>query len=157
MNDIDVSLREFFQESSGSLPLAADAQYKCSKVPVQYSLELPIPITINGSTIRYAFGTDGADISFGIYFRKISSTSTDAAHSLVAPSSEASIPPRPASPSTDDDVALVPPSRVDSHLSPISGSFVITEEAPCVVMLCWDNRTYLSMISFLITNENFPS
>jgi hypothetical protein len=36
-----------------------EAHYKASKVPVSYSLELPIPVRHNGSTVRYAFGTDG--------------------------------------------------------------------------------------------------
>ena len=48
-------------------PPSSDPQiFKGASIPVTYALELPIPITSTGSTVRYAFNTEEADIGFGI-------------------------------------------------------------------------------------------
>ena len=40
-------------------------------IAVTYALELPIPVNLKGSTIRYSFTTEEGDVNFGVFFRKV--------------------------------------------------------------------------------------
>jgi len=125
MNTTPAALTRFFDEIDGTSLYGEEATYRCSKVPVQYALELPIPVLAKGSTVRYAFSTDLNDINFGIYIRN-----------EQPPSSEQTELPQ------EDDSAeqeLLATERVESNLEPITGSFMVVS-APCVVLLCWDNH-----------------
>jgi hypothetical protein len=82
-------------------------------VPVQYALELPIPVTAAGSTVRYAFETEDQDVNFGVFLR--------------GPGGG------------EEEEELLPTERVASHLGPVTGSFLVPA-APGVVLLCWDNQ-----------------
>ena len=89
-----------------------------------YALELPIPISLKGSTIRYSFTTVEGDVSFGVFMRK----PDDTAQGTTADNGEEA-----------EEEELQPLTRVDSHESPVSGSFLVTE-APSVAVIVWDNN-----------------
>ena len=89
-----------------------------------YALELPIPISLKGSTIRYSFTTIEGDVSFGVFMRK----PDDTAQGTTADNGEEA-----------EEEELQPLTRVDSHESPVSGSFLVTE-APSVAVIVWDNN-----------------
>ncbi len=119
MDTSDAALASFFNEVDGStLSPSSESTYKATKVPVTYALELPLPVVMVGSTVRYAFSTEKDDISFAVYIR----------HADINDESE-----------DVEETELLSPERVDSGDGPITGSFVVTE-APVTVLLSFDNN-----------------
>ena len=128
----DEALATWFASIDGPSAVPEEATYKCSKVPVHYALELPIPVAARGSTVRYAFSTEAADISFGIYIRK-SDEESRAQNGNGGDGNDGE------GPDEGEESELLATERVDSHLEPITGSFIVPN-APCVVLLCWENH-----------------
>jgi len=99
--------------------LAKPQSFKASSIEVTYDLELPISITIPGSRVKYAFGTEGGDISFGLFIQ----------------------PPGAAKNSKnneEDDTELLEITRVASDKDPITGT--ITIPAACTLLFYFDNH-----------------
>ncbi|GMI62659.1 hypothetical protein ScalyP_jg2648 [Parmales sp. scaly parma] len=120
--------------SSSSQPTS----FKSSKVQVTYDLELPIPITIPGSKIKYAFGTENGDISFGLFIQDAASASTKASASASASASANNNAKTNHNANTNADIELLELTRVDSHMDPVTGTITIPEA--CVLLLYWDNH-----------------
>jgi len=88
-----------------------DLAWKSSGTPVRYFFKLPVPVDTAGSHVAYRFASDEFDIGFAVFFQ---GAEEGAKLETVLPS-----------------------SRVDSHVEPVSGD--ITVHRPGTVVLLWDN------------------
>ncbi|TFJ80634.1 hypothetical protein NSK_008060 [Nannochloropsis salina CCMP1776] len=88
-----------------------DLAWKSSGTPVRYYFKLPVPVDTAGSHVAYRFASDEFDIGFAVFFQ---GAEEGAKLETVLPS-----------------------SRVDSHVEPVSGD--ITVHRPGTVVLLWDN------------------
>lgn len=79
----DWALASFFEKIDSTSIVPAASSYKSSDVPVTYALELPIPVTSKGSTIKYSFSTENGDVMFGIFVRSNNMESSDKANEEV--------------------------------------------------------------------------
>ncbi|GMI17729.1 hypothetical protein TrLO_g14833 [Triparma laevis f. longispina] len=120
------SLASFFSKIDQTSVIPQEATYKCSDVPVTYALELPIPVNLKGSTIRYSFTTEEGDVNFGVFLRKVDEKGVGGKGGGEDGEE-------------NEEEELQPLTRVDSHISPITGSFLVTE-APCIAVVVWDNN-----------------
>ena len=109
-----------------------DLSYKSSGTPVRYLFELPVPVDTAGAHVAYRFASDGFDISFSVFFQVRTCSTT---HPPFPPFTH---PPTAPTQGVDGRMETVlPASRVDSHVEPISGD--ITVHRPGTVILLWDN------------------
>lgn len=118
---------------------------------MSYDLELPIPVLLPGSTVEYSFDTVNSDISFGVFLRRSVNPAANAAVDtgadskvggnipLAVPTQSFQNRPSEQAAEQQTEEELLPTSRVDSHLSKVSGSFKVIH-APCVAVLAWDNH-----------------
>jgi len=117
---VDDELETFFETiDSQTTAIAKSKSFKSSNIEVTYDLELPIEVAVPGSRVKYAFSTDGGDISFGLYIQPPGASQNKNA-------------------GTEEDVELLEITRVKSDIDPITGT--ITIPSPCTLLFYWDNH-----------------
>jgi len=114
---------------------------------ITYELELPIPVQVPGSTIKYQFFTVGGDISFGIFVRDnannqllLNGDSNNSSEEV--PNKKDNENDNDGENNNNEEIEFLKHERLPSHLETISGEFTLNSSVSsnCILIFSWMNH-----------------